>query len=136
MLGTEDDDYTLLRFSPCIDAGDNAEIPPDRLDADQDGDTAERLPIDLEGAPRRADDIDVADSGAGIAPQVDIGALEFQRRSCPADLDENGILDLSDISVFVIGFPVQDPGADLNGDGVWDLADINTFVSEFTGGCP
>jgi hypothetical protein len=136
ILGTGDDAFFLRRFSPAIDAGSNSLIPPDALDLDGDGITAEGIPFDVEGRERRADDIDIADSGSGNAPVVDIGALEFQRRSCPADLDANGILDLSDINAFVMGFPAQDPGADLNGDGVWDLADINIFVAVFTAGCP
>ncbi len=133
--GTEDDNYRLARFSPAIDAGSNNLLPPDDFDLDGDGVTAETLPIDLAGNARRVDDIDTPDTGAGAAPVVDIGAFEFQRRSCPADLDANGILDLADISAFVSGFPAQTADSDLNGDGIWDLADVNLFVSIFQGGC-
>jgi hypothetical protein len=134
--GTTDDNYRLGRFSPAIDAGGNGLLPPDDFDLDQDGITAEDLPIDLAGNARRVDDIDTDDTGTGSTPIVDIGAYEFQRRSCPADLDTNGILDLADIGLFVGGFPSQSPDTDLNGDGIWDLADVGIFVSVFTAGCP
>ncbi|HLT48284.1 MAG TPA: T9SS type A sorting domain-containing protein, partial [Rubricoccaceae bacterium] len=53
--GTPDDDYGDLRLlaeSPALDHGLAALLPPDRLDLDQDGDTAEPLPLDLDGGPR------------------------------------------------------------------------------------
>ena len=134
--GTADDNYRLERFSPAIDAGSNSLVPLDVFDLDSDGDTAEALPIDLAGRPRRVDDIDSDDTGAGSAPIVDIGAYEFQRRSCPGDLNHDGLLDLADITIFVGGFPGQSPESDLNGDGLWDLADINIFVGTFNAGCP
>jgi predicted outer membrane repeat protein len=134
--GTEDDNYRLSRFSPCIDAGDNALVPSDPLDLDGDGDLTERLPIDVYGRDRRQDDPDTADTGSGNAPIVDIGAAEFQLRSCPADLDFNGILDLSDITAFITAFTTLDAPADLDLNGLWDLADIVLFVGFFNQGCP
>ncbi|USN99515.1 MAG: hypothetical protein H6810_02235 [Phycisphaeraceae bacterium] len=134
--GTADDNYTLKRFSPCIDAGDNAAVPPDDLDLDADGNTTEKIPLDVYGRDRRHDDPDVADTGNGNAPFVDIGAVELQLRSCPADLDVNGILDLADITAFITGFTGLDPIADLDGNGIWDLADIVLFVGFFNAGCP
>lgn len=65
-LGTEDDDYGDLRLqahSPCIDAGSNAAVP-------------DEVTTDLAGRPRFVDVLDVADTGAGTAPLVDIGAYE------------------------------------------------------------
>ena len=57
--------YPLLFDSPAIDAGNNALLPEDTLDLDDDGDTTEPLPIDLAGKRR-------VNSGT-----VDIGACEF-----------------------------------------------------------
>jgi hypothetical protein len=57
-------DYHLLAESPCIDAGDNTALPPDTLDLDDDGDTEEPIPFDLDGSPRIS----------GLA--VDMGAYE------------------------------------------------------------
>jgi hypothetical protein len=62
--------------SPCIDAADNAALPADRTDLDDDGDTSELLPIDLAGGPRFVDDLLTPDTGEGTPPIVDMGAYE------------------------------------------------------------
>ena len=77
----QDNDFRLLAFSPCIDAGDNASVPADTLDLDGDGDTAEATPWDLDQAPRFVDDPGMADTGNGTPPIVDMGAYEFQEQS-------------------------------------------------------
>lgn len=71
-----DNEYALSALSPCVDAGDNGALIADLLDVDGDGDTNELVPLDLRHLPRRVDVISVPDTGAGIAPIVDIGALE------------------------------------------------------------
>ena len=60
-----DDDYHLQQDSPCINAGDNAALPPDTTDLDNDGDTTEPIPLDLDGEPRIIDGV------------VDMGAYEY-----------------------------------------------------------
>jgi predicted outer membrane repeat protein len=60
--GTIDDNCKLHRFSHCIDAGDNSVVT---------------WTTDLEGDPRMVDR-PRADTGAGVAPIVDMGALEKQ----------------------------------------------------------
>jgi hypothetical protein len=63
--GTDDDDYGDLRVerdSPVIDAGDNS--------------AAATLSVDLVGNPRLVDVPEVADTGNGTAPFVDMGAYE------------------------------------------------------------
>ena len=53
--GTADDDYGDLRLqegSPAIDFGIAEFLPPDILDLDEDGDTEEPLPVDLDGGAR------------------------------------------------------------------------------------
>jgi hypothetical protein len=64
VAGTADDDLHLLRDSPCLDAGDNAEIP-----------AAARL--DFAGVGRRHDVMSKADTGVGHAPITDMGAYEL-----------------------------------------------------------
>jgi predicted outer membrane repeat protein len=61
-------DLRLYRFSPCIDAGTNAAVPPD-------------VTTDLNGNPRFVDDAGVADTGWGTPPIVDMGAYERQEDS-------------------------------------------------------
>jgi predicted outer membrane repeat protein len=77
--GTPDDDYgdlSLHLVSPAIDAGNNAILPPDLPDLDDDGNFAEPLPRDIRMEPRRHDVLFAADTGAGSAPRVDMGAYE------------------------------------------------------------
>ncbi|MEE9295673.1 MAG: right-handed parallel beta-helix repeat-containing protein [Phycisphaerae bacterium] len=76
--GTEDDNLRLSPDSPCIDAGDNTAVPPDTADLDDDNDTTEPTPLDLDGNPRFVDDPDTPNTGNGTPPIVDIGAYEFQ----------------------------------------------------------
>ena len=64
-------DLRLTARSPAIDGGDLAALPADVNDLDQDGDTAEPLPLDPDGNPRV------------YAGAVDIGAFEFQASSEP-----------------------------------------------------
>ncbi|MHC4624037.1 MAG: right-handed parallel beta-helix repeat-containing protein [Planctomycetota bacterium] len=66
-----DGDYHLLPTSPCVDAGDNTALPPDAQDLDADGNTAEPLPLDLDGNVRTAD----GDLNGSFV--VDMGAYEY-----------------------------------------------------------
>ena len=56
--------FDLGSTSPCIDAGNNASVPSGVVN-------------DLNGDARFVDDPDIADTGAGTAPIVDMGAFEF-----------------------------------------------------------
>lgn len=77
-LTFEDNEYRLLSGSPSVDAGDNALISPDLSDANGNGNTAEPMPFDLDGNPRRRDDPATPDTGAGSPPLVDHGCYERQ----------------------------------------------------------
>lgn len=76
-----DNDYHLSSMSPCIDAGSDLLVPPDTRDLDGDGDTAERIPLDIEGSFRIADSREVVDTGVPDPPDypavVDMGAYEM-----------------------------------------------------------
>lgn len=65
-------DLRLGGASPATDAGSNALLPADLFDFDGDGDTAERLPLDLAGGVR------VVDWGGSGTGTVDMGAYERQ----------------------------------------------------------
>ncbi|MFL7791474.1 MAG: hypothetical protein AB8I69_04985 [Anaerolineae bacterium] len=69
-------DLHLGFASPAIDAGDNTALPVDSTDLDDDGDTAEQVPLDLADNSRFVDIPYKPDTGNGVAPIVDIGAYE------------------------------------------------------------
>ncbi|MCA9293027.1 MAG: right-handed parallel beta-helix repeat-containing protein [Phycisphaerales bacterium] len=84
VFGTLDDNVRLSASSPCIDAANNG--APGLVG----------ITTDLDILPRFVDDPAVADTGAGSAPIVDMGAYEFQA-SGPAPvptLNQWGILAL------------------------------------------
>ncbi|MHC4620806.1 MAG: right-handed parallel beta-helix repeat-containing protein [Planctomycetota bacterium] len=66
-----DGDYHLLPTSPCVDAGDNNSVPADTADLDADGNTAEPVPLDLDGNLR------IADGDLDGNTVVDMGAYEY-----------------------------------------------------------
>lgn len=76
-IGTEDDDLALQPGSPAVDAAENAAVPPGTV-------------LDLAGAPRFHDDPCVVDTGLGLPPIVDMGALEFPVSSCPGGFETPG----------------------------------------------
>jgi|GEM_PF-3116010 len=117
-------DYGDLRpapNSPMIDAGDNTAVPADLFDLDNDGDTAEPIPYDLDGNPRFLDDTAIPDSGvagAGYTQVVDIGPYEFQGTSpdpCRADLTS-------------LNAPPGDPAYGVP-DGATTAADIQFYIN-------
>ena len=87
-------DYHLQQGSPAVDAADNTAVPADSVDLDNDLNTTERTPLDLDGLPRFIDDPLVVDTGVGV-PTVDMGAYEYP--ASPAkwiqwpDVTTNGI---------------------------------------------
>ena len=90
-LGTVDDNVRLDQRSPCVDAGDNAAVPPDETDLDGDGDTIESIPMDIDGAPRFQDVPLTPDTGSGTSPMVDMGAYESPKQQFLIDVDSVAI---------------------------------------------
>jgi len=66
-------DYRLGDGSPCIDAGNNALVPPESE-------------FDLDGNPRFVNDLGMPDMGEGTASIVDMGCYEFQSSSTGLNL--------------------------------------------------
>jgi len=81
IIGTPDDDFTLLYSSLCIDAGNNSAVPAEIL-------------YDIKGDPRFWDNPEAPDSGSGSPPIVDMGANEFFDDD--GDLDDDGVPDTID----------------------------------------
>jgi len=134
--GTTDDvlgDLRLEADSPCLDAANNARVPADSDDLDDDGDLGEPLPFDLAGWARFFDDPDTIDTGAGTPPIVDMGAYEFFP-TAKADFDADGDVDGDDLTVFeacatgpaipynLAELPESDPGCTLTPDGNGHIA--------------
>ena len=69
-------DLHLSSGSPCVDSGRFQALPADEDDLDGDGNVLEKVPLDLDGAPRRQDDPGTPDTGPGSPPHVDMGAYE------------------------------------------------------------
>ena len=120
----DDNDYHLAAGSPAIDAGNNAAVPADTYDLDGDSDPNEPLPYDLDGDPRFVDDPNVADTGAGAPPLVDMGAYEGPDEPCAhgVDCNSNGVDDSCDIA--------SDPNLDCNGNRVIDACDLSNGTSD------
>ena len=121
-------DLHLQPGSPCIDAGENAQVPLGMM-------------TDLDGAIRFADDPAALDTGLGAAPVVDMGAYEAASApppSCAGDLDGDGDTDVFDFGVFASYFGLTGlppfVGGDLDGDGDTDVFDFATFAADFACG--
>jgi len=97
VTGTEDDDFHLLGASPAIDGGLNQGLLFDVFDLDVDGDTQERVPIDLAGNLR------VHDGGTGVLV-VDMGVYEFGAPGVLVAAEEEPA-DLPASPVFLAAYP-------------------------------
>ncbi len=121
--GTPDDDVRLMTGSPCIDAGENASLPPDVADLDSDLDAAETLPRDFHDAPRAVNDPYSTDTGAGASPITDMGAAESYP-DLPADTTGDGRVDFNDIIEILANWGGPCVPCDANGNGDVDFGDI------------
>ena len=73
-----DSSFNLGSSSPCLDSADNNRVPADSLDLDGDGNTTERIPVDLNFLPRFVDIPGAPNTGNGQSPLVDRGCQERQ----------------------------------------------------------
>ena len=71
-----------------------------RPPARRDGNTGERLPLDLDGNPRFVDDPNTTDTGCGSGAIVDMGSYEFQGgvafEANLGDIDGDEIVGITD----------------------------------------
>ena len=130
--GTADDTYDDLRLlggSPCIDAGNNADVPADLADLNGNGNTTEPLPVDLGGISRFLDDPVTPNTGAGTPPIVDIGAYEYDP-GLVGDVNTDGHVDILDLLAFATAWATTtqsgayNAACDLNKDGSVNIVDL------------
>lgn len=122
VIGTADDDLSLLDDSPCIDAANNDLVQSDASDLDGDGDVAERTPLDRKRDPRIQDQAEVPDTGAGTDAIVDMGAFEVN-----ADCDNNGLADVHEIA--------SNPALDCNSNLKLDTCEPDTDADGLIDAC-
>jgi len=72
-------DFRLAPGSPAIHSGDSTAVPADATDFDSDDNTAEPVPLGLDGRSRFFDDPQTVDTGIALPPLavVDMSAYEF-----------------------------------------------------------
>ena len=133
LFGTTDDNCRVAMWSPVIDAGSTSLMINDYSDVDADGNKFEKTPVDLDGNPRQADVVDVANTGVGTPP-IDRGCYEVEP-PCPSDLNQDGFVNGDDYDMFASAFESADPDADFNNDGFINGDDYDAFASHFEAGC-
>jgi parallel beta-helix repeat protein len=117
--GTEDDNPRLSPHSPCIDAGDNNSVPPDDADLDNDSNTIEPTPLDLDYHPR------FTDGDCNGMATVDMGAFEFSYTFI-GDFEGDCDIDLIDFAIFAKAWLTEPP------DPQWNqLCDIGTPPDDY-----
>lgn len=110
----DNDDYGNLRLqyvSPCIDTADNAAVPADSEDLDEDLNTTEPIPYDLDNHPR------IVDGDCNSTDIVDMGAYEFSHVSL-GDFAGGCDVDFADFAVLALAWLTEEgqAGYDSNCD--------------------
>jgi parallel beta-helix repeat protein len=136
-LGTADDDLRLSYLSPCRDSGSDALLPPDYADLDDNGNTTEPVPYDLQNQTR------IIDGDCSGTATVDMGALEYNPKQT-GDLNSDCQIDLTDFNIFAQAWQTtpQDsqwnPDCDLAfpADGTITLDDFNIIAIHWLDSIP
>jgi hypothetical protein len=126
-------DLHLLANSAAVDAGNDAALPSDTTDLDDDGVTMEPIPFDLDGLPRIHDDPGRPLCNQGVN-HVDMGAYEFQGASCRCDWNNSGALNSQDMFDFLSAF--FSGNGDFDCSGSTNSQDFFEFLACFFSGCP
>jgi subtilisin family serine protease len=128
-------DGHLQPGSPCIDAGDNTSVPADTADLDNDGNTVEPIPFDLDDHHR------MVDGDCNDTVIVDMGAYEFAYVYF-GDFDDQCDVDFEDFAIFGLSW-LSEPGDDswnrfcdigIPADNYIDWSDLDVFVDNWMAG--
>ena len=131
IMGTLDDNFRLLWNSPCIDTGNNSLVPPDTANLDNDCNTAEQTPLDLDGRPR------FADGDCNDTVIVDMGAYEFAYAYI-GDFDDDCDVDFFDFAILASYWMLNEPSVDIapppQGDNIIDILDLDILCRNWLAG--
>lgn len=131
----DNDDYGNLRLqyiSPCIDTADNTAVPADSEDLDEDLNTTEPIPYDLDGHPR------IVDGDCNTTEVVDMGAYEFSHVSL-GDFAGGCDVDFADFAVLALAWLTEEGQAGYNSncdiaipyDKAIDEKDLQVFTGNW-----
>ena len=118
--GNEDDNLRLAFSSPAIDVAESDNIPIDLGDVDDDGNTSEVTPLDLDQSVRVVGD------------EVDMGSYEYPCDvQAQADFDDDGDVDFADLLALLTAWGPCECEEDLNGDDEVDFDDLLILLSDW-----
>ena len=105
-------DFHLQPGSPCINAGSNSLLPSDEGDLDEDGNTAEQLPLDIDGDLRiQGSSVDMGayeSSGTIVPPQPDPSwQYLYTIGITHTKIQENPSASLSNTVTVTLPIPIQ-----------------------------
>jgi len=101
------DNLLLSPGLPCIDKGNNTDVPPDIADLDGDSDTTEPTPLDLDYRPR------FLDGDFNDTVIVDMGAFEFSFAYF-GDFDNQCDVDFQDFAILALAWLTEQGQTDYN----------------------
>ena len=111
-----------------MDGGDNSLLPPDLFDVDNDGNTTETIPMDIDRWNR------IRDDDADGTPTVNIGAYERSHAipggGIPGDLNGDGYVGSEDLDIVRSNWgrdvsPGNSVAGDADGDGYVGAGDLD-----------
>jgi hypothetical protein len=127
--------YRLRSNSPCIDAGNNNSVPPDYADLDNDGNTTEPTPFDLDGFLRFIDGDCI---GSSI---VDMGVYEFSHAYL-GDFNGDCDVDFQDFAILATAWLTEEGQTDykpicdisISADRKINMLDLEVLVQNWLWG--
>ncbi len=112
-------------------------MPPDTADLDEDGDTTELTPLDLDGNPRFVH-ASAQHPGCGEPAIVDMGSYEFQDGKAAdiwlGDIDGDGTVGIVDFGILLASWGACEPGCclpDLDLDGNVGITDMLILLANW-----